>query len=137
MSLEKSNTPHHSETERDGLDALLETASSPGENPWLATQVLNRVRSESARPQGAFLEKVRRVFGMPRVRFAAGFAAIAVATALLLPRAEVGVGETSAVLPSSITAADATEITDELIVEDLEIFIAELNSELWQNDHSL
>jgi hypothetical protein len=71
------------------------------------------------------------------VRFAAGFVAIAVATALLLPRAEVGVGETSAAVPPSITATDATEITDELIVEDLEIFIAELNSELWQNDHSL
>lgn len=137
MDLEKPKKHSSSQDADEALERLLDRASSPADNLWFATQVLNRLREETPVSHETFWVKLRRAVSMPRNRLAAGAFAVFVCTILLF----------KAAIPSDLSSpsndfiampsSETTEIPDELIVADLEIFMAELNSELWQDDISL
>lgn len=119
------------------LDRLLGSASFPDENPWLATQVLNRLRHESPLSRPTFWHKFRAFLSTPLARISAGVFVTALSVLLflnLIPDSDFPSNSNST---ATLQNLDGIDISDELIVEDLEIFMAELNSDLWQNEISL
>jgi len=119
------------------LDAMMDCASSPAENPWFATQLLNQVRQQSAAHGSTLWEKLRRTISTPHKRFAPGAFTVVFGTLFLFATAIVPDLLYSLTDSATNTSLEKLEIPDELVVADLEIFIAELNSDLWQNENSL
>jgi hypothetical protein len=137
MDLENLNQNKIPQNEDAVLDTLLDCASSPADNPWFATQVLNRTKQEHAAARETFFEKLRRSISITPARLAAASFAILLGSLFLFKTAGLPDSLLSPTNFRTTASLESTEIPDELVVADLEIFIAELNSELWQNETSL
>jgi len=122
------------------LDTVLECASRAPENPWFAAQVLARLPSETQGSAESFFSRVWALFATPvrRALALAGLVALAAGSAILyevkvVPDAS-SVAKMSGEIQETLTAP---ELTDDLIVADLEVFMADLQADLWQSEISL
>lgn len=132
----------------DVLDDLLDHASAPSDDPWFATRVVNQARRVGAPSRARIWEG----FGLPVfwIRAICGSAIAAILVAVGVFSLDMGgsspanriasatVLEKPPVEQESLMASVAVDdIPEEQIVEDLDLVVAELNSEIWQSDFSL
>ncbi len=108
------------------LDRILEQASEAPENPWFVTQTMHRLKAKKE-------SMCSRFFGLFRPR---PIVWIGAATAILAAVFLWGFPLESATEMQHAETLGYTEIPDLEIVVDLDLYLADLQSDLWNTDTS-